>query len=53
MSAMSYTYTTLDVSYFSSMTLFDPDSCLQTDAELSRLIGTLRLNSKVRAFSYL
>jgi len=29
------------------------NSCLQTDAELSRLIGTLRLNAKVRTFDCL
>ena len=55
---MSFTYTTTDVSslcptviamtnHITTLTRRVP----QTDAELSRLIGTLRLNPKVRAFS--
>ena len=54
MSATSYAYTSLDVSHFARpMTLCTSEtltsSCSQIDAELSRLIGTLRLNAKVRA----
>ena len=53
MSATSYAYTSLDVSHFARpMTLLSETltpSCSQIDAELSRLIGTLRLNAKVRA----
>ena len=57
---MSYTYTTIDVSspcvtvivmthHITTLTWRD----FQTDAELSRLIGTLRLDAKVRTFSIL
>jgi hypothetical protein len=56
MSTTSYSYTTLDVSSlppdFIAMThRLIPIRFFQTDAELSRLIGTLRLDAKVRAFS--
>ena len=50
MSAMSYTYTTLDVSPLTMTQDLILTRVLQADAELSRLIGTLRLDAKVRAF---